>query len=528
MIIGSLDINLSRNKALINRIAISGRNLIRVANLEAENADEFDKSNYLYNGSLTYRNLTVASGKMSCFTVDNMHKIPSYSDMILHFDYRVVSGILSSLQVDVHSGYIILDTKVDGISQEGTELPLDGLEHQVTVYLQRSNEVQTDGKICLLINEGLVDIVEIAITSLKLETGNKATGFSPAPEDIVTSLDNQNNIIAQIKEDTTPTRIIEAVVYSNEINSLLESKANVEDLAGFATGEEVTGQLQAITEYVDTRQALADDTINELSSRLTKTEADITAKFGLTGGINLIQNSVGYFGTDLWAVTGGLRTTTTVELERLQIGSAFYSDTTSPVKATQNIPATGGDYTISFFVKKPQGSGNAFITIGYADGTKLFEFSPFGSTELSNEYRAFAYTFTMPEDAHFIRVGIEVDTAVECTIAGLMLTQGTTNYSWTPHRTENANTNIQMNINGLKVIGSDGGYTVMSPDEFSGYAPVTDEVTNTTEMERIFTLNGDTTEVNRLSAKRSIDIGTLVIVPVKNALNEGWAIVNKE
>lgn len=521
MIIGSIDINLTKNQSLISNIKISGKNLIRVKNITGVGATTLDTKLYLLNGTVKFIS-DVTPVKAIQFTVPVVNYEVG-SEFMLRFKVSEILGVMNNINLATGSSFEVIDLKVNG--QNTSMLPIEA-GYEVVATLKLLDNTTANPTIQLVTNEGSSDVANITVTDLKLEQGNKATDYSPAPEDIVTNLENQEQVIAGIKESTSPERIVETVIYSNEFDSVLGNKANAEDLQDYANNATLTDSLNTIKEYVDTKQALNDENINRLESSLTKTASDLTAKFGLAGGINLIQNSVGFFGTDFWTITGVMQTVTSIELERLLVGSALYSPSTAPLKATQIIPTNPGTYTLSFFMKKPK-AGRAFITVGYADGVVLKEFAPLDEFSTTNEYLAFAYTFEMPSDSGYTMLGIDVDTSSECYITGLMLSKGDVNYSWTPHATENANTNIQMNLNGIKVINESGGYTIMSPSEFSGYADVLDEETNTVNVERIFSLNGENTEVNRLEAKRSIGMGSAMLTPVKTTNNTGWAIVKR-
>ena len=66
------------------------------------------------------------------------------------------------------------------------------------------------------------------------------------------------------------------------------------------------------------------------------------------------------------------------------------------------------------------------------------------------------------------------------------------------------------------------GYTIISPSEFAGYYLVNGR------MIKVFTLNKDTTEVNKLWAYQSIEIGDTSVNDVKTmfvAVKEGLDIV---
>jgi len=533
MIIGTADITFTRSEALIGNLNIGGRNLIQSNNLFGMGEDVYDITNFLKTGEIIFKGQAVNDTGV-CFTMPSaINDMVMGEEYTLAFSIKQVDGLLSNFEVVTDACFTIQTIKVNGIEAESPLITVgDATKREVVVTLARTAVVAdevTTGKVCIMVNQGLVDVGTVSILNLKLEKGNVSTGFSPAPEDVNSLFDLQADILAELQESTAPQTIIDTVLYSNDLTTILGDKANKEDIADMATGSQVTQLETNLTEYVDTAKALQDDSINKLTADLTKVKGQIDASFGLSGGINLIQNSVGYFGHDMWTVTGALETVSNLELEQLVVGSGFYSPNTSITKAVQEIPVKSDtDYTISFFMKKPQGAGNAFIKVYDANDKALYQFSTYSASDVSNQYKAFAYTFKTPNNAETIKIAIEIDSVVECYITALMLSEGTTNYGWTQHSTEIANTNIQMNINGIKVLGADGNsYTVMSPFEFSGYANVLNEDTNTINTERIFTLNGDTTEVNRLKAKRSIDLGNMVIVPIaKDAIN-GWAWFKK-
>jgi len=64
-----------------------------------------------------------------------------------------------------------------------------------------------------------------------------------------------------------------------------------------------------------------------------------------------------------------------------------------------------------------------------------------------------------------------------------------------------------------------GQYTVISPQEFAGYANKNGVST------RVFTLNGDTTIVEKLRAISMIAMNPIKIVPILSGSNTGIAFV---
>ena len=133
---------------------------------------------------------------------------------------------------------------------------------------------------------------------------------------------------------------------------------------------------------------------------------------------------------------------------------------------------------------------------------------------MTNGFEEFSYTFTTTKlTAH---ISVAIGELAEATISGLMLNLGTEPLQWTSHSTEVYNTNVRMDINGIQVMGNrDGSKTVITPDEFSGFE----------DGEKIFTLNGDTTEVKKLKAEQQFEMAPITIITIDNASYKGWAFI---
>ena len=133
---------------------------------------------------------------------------------------------------------------------------------------------------------------------------------------------------------------------------------------------------------------------------------------------------------------------------------------------------------------------------------------------VTNGFEDFSLTFTSTKLT--AEISIVIGELAEATISGVMLNIGSAPLQWTSHSTEVYNTNVRMDINGIQVMGNrDGSKTVITPKEFSGYE----------NGERIFTLNGDTTEVKKLSAEQQFEMAPITIVTIDNASYKGWAFI---
>ena len=105
-----------------------------------------------------------------------------------------------------------------------------------------------------------------------------------------------------------------------------------------------------------------------------------------------------------------------------------------------------------------------------------------------------------------------------------MLNIGSEPLQWQQAHDEIYTSNVQVDQSGITVKSTAyNGYTVISPDEFAGYAEVIDDNGNAS-IQRIFTLNGDTTEVKKLKAEDEISMGQIKILDVNGSKN-GWAFI---
>jgi phage minor structural protein len=354
---------------------------------------------------------------------------------------------------------------------------------------------------------------------IQLEAGNKATSWQPAVEDVNGSIDGLSDTVGVI--DGRTTDIVGTVVYSESFTSILSDKANAEDISDMATGEMLTESAGNTIKYIDGRIDGAggvNEAINAVSSELTKTANSINAKFSSSGGINLIKNSIGYVGTDFWTISGTMNTLQNQELEQLGFGSGWYLKSGTTGYIEQKVSTHAGDtYSLSFWMKKTVGNatnGDAGVEV-WENGVKKAFVGKTGTT-LSSGYELGVYTFTTAYSEITIRVTIGAN--AEATISGLMLNVGQDAYQWQHANGEVYNTNVQMNLNGIKVINTaTSGYTIMSPQEFSGYALVEGS------MQRVFTLNGDTTEVTKIDIDKEINMSPIKVIPIVSTSYNGWA-----
>ena len=113
-------------------------------------------------------------------------------------------------------------------------------------------------------------------------------------------------------------------------------------------------------------------------------------------------------------------------------------------------------------------------------------------------------------------ISIVIGELAEATISGVMLNLGSFQLQWTSHSTEIYNTNVRVDINGVQVMGNrNGKRTVINTEEFAGYE----------NNEKVFTVNGDTTEVKKLKAEKQFAMAPITIITIDNANYSGWAFI---
>jgi hypothetical protein len=244
--------------------------------------------------------------------------------------------------------------------------------------------------------------------------------------------------------------------------------------------------------------------------------------------MNLILNSVGFAGLDFWSNYSAYPVETMVsdELDRLGFGSGFYYKADGQNKGiTQiidNVPV-GQHFTLSWYLKKltkgADGTFRFYIQILEQVGgvwTTMAQIDD-NSAVSSDSFVASYLNYTTQSESIMIRfIGYG---SVEAILSGIMFTIGDVPIKWTLATGENYNTNIRMNINGIRVsrMSDDGkqeiGYTMMSSDEFAGYYDSNNDGT----FEKIFYLNEDETVSKKVRAKNEIVMGAVKITRVPSS-----------
>ena len=215
------------------------------------------------------------------------------------------------------------------------------------------------------------------------------------------------------------------------------------------------------------------------------------------------------------------------DLSNLGFGSGFQIDHYHSAVLQQNVQLpeaqTGLMYGMSFYMNV-QATAKG-VTAGvkiYESGTLKYTVGLTDSSDtLPTDYNRYALVFEPESTDITIELFVNNGDNANVIISGVMLNIGNLALKWQPYPSEIYNTNVKIDINGITVRNNQtDGYTMITPQEFSGYARVNGE------MERIFTLNGEVTEVRMLRAEQRITMEPITIFAMDNEINRGWAFVS--
>lgn len=294
----------------------------------------------------------------------------------------------------------------------------------------------------------------------------------------------------------------------------------------FRTELAVDKQEQRIDAIVS-RQDSTDAQVAEQFTQLTQDLEGFVAVVQQSGGGNLIRNSVGY-GKDssgiltIWQYgTGADENTVRSQSSPASLNAGAVSGyeimLTGATEISQPIALTPGEtYTLSVRAQKAV-TGSATITLGSGTNSVVLDFPD----QTASAWQKKSVEFTPAEGANTITLASTAGTVIE--ITDLMLATGGKT-SWRQASGEIYNTQVSLDQGGVRVSSSvhDGDYVEITPLEFAGYSNASGSV------QKVFSLNRDTTVVEKLEARSQMKMPPIKIVPINNTSYQGWAIVKEE
>ncbi len=396
--------------------------------------------------------------------------------------------------------------------------------------------VEFDGILELLATDNVVTTYYPTLTTpIEKGTIKYGTNLATVNQDTRYIIPSMVKRLSNAEQKITDDSITATVFNSREYTLALKSKANASDLGNLATKDELGNVAGSVDGKIKDAMDKLDFSPYATKSELKQTATDITAKFSATGGMNLIKNSIGYSDLDFWSLINSYKvdTISNSALDNLGFGKGFYFKANGQQQGiTQDISVIPGQpYTLGWYLNKMTKGADSnyrfWIQIQENNGTAWVTTTQIAdnSNTTTNGFEARYMTFTSTKDV--VRIRFIGYPQVEAIVSGIMLNIGDVALQWTLATGELYNTNIRMNINGIRVSqldsnGSEIGFTQITPSEFAGYYQ------NNGTFEKVFYLNGDETVTKKLRATDEITLGNIKILSIQSTNSTGWAFVSNK
>lgn len=324
----------------------------------------------------------------------------------------------------------------------------------------------------------------------------------------------ENPLDGQIWIDITFSPPLEKIYKNNEWTAVGDYSGKLDSLDGLieTLNTSITIEQGKITNLIKNNTTIINGqevTLKEAYSYMQQEIDNIKFSISESGGNNILLNSCGWKGTEFWTKDGVVETQTSVDVRSNTISEYAFvlgSGTLSQVFKT----IVGKKYSVSCKIKKSINACHLKI-INSNEEEYVFK--------LNDEYVDGWVYFSLPITALANTCTIEIwSETSELLISDIMINDGEIAQQWTSSNNEIYTLNVQIDKQGIS-IKKDGTNekTVINTYEFAGYD----------EENKVFTVNGDTTEVNRLNARSDVQIG-LVRGYAKTTGSEkglGWSFV---
>ena len=290
----------------------------------------------------------------------------------------------------------------------------------------------------------------------------------------------------------------------------------------YNTEIKVDKQNQYIESVVSEQQIINGETSENFTQVMQELD-NLTVTVQNSGGANLVKNSVGYAtnsdGTlESWTQVGAVSSATSPESVRAGAvsGNAISLGAEASIMQRIAINADSEDgYTLTFRAKKGV-TGSATVSLT----NEVDDFSIELPDQEDAAWGQYSITDIHPTQS-YLDLTVEVDdNIVDFAITDLMFASGSKT-TWTQAQGEVLSTNVQMTENGVKVKSSvyEGDYTEMTPLGFTGYSSASGS------SKAVFSLNRETTVMQKAEVADGITIPPVKIVPITEGSKKGLAFV---
>ena len=415
-----------------------------------------------YEGNVMY--LSNSTGTSSA-TKDTYIELPYRVTLKPNTQYTLSFDYYSAGALSANSSYIYLWNKNNSYSTNDWAVVALGTSYNNSKKRERIVKTFTtnENNIIFQLRFGYVSAGDswICTEGVKLEEGNKATDWSPAPQDIQDQVDVVSTKYSELKStvdnfsstlSSTTTTATTALNTANTANSTANTAKSTADSALSKANTNASSITTISNNYSNLNQ-----TVSGLSSTVSSTS---TALANLkVGGTNLLKNSSGVTGNITpWAINGPNNTQFTV-LTKSNIDVLNQTVAQSAFKMGRNLTTEGFVYSERFGVKP-----NTEYTVSgkylVGSGCKGIEVLFLGSNALdvnstsqaydsvttcassatvgNGKYISFSKTFTTGASAKSAIVRLDNNGTTTdgtwnyCYFADLMIEEGNKASSWSP------------------------------------------------------------------------------------------------
>ena len=306
---------------------------------------------------------------------------------------------------------------------------------------------------------------------------------SQAQNEVSQKYQNNNNVVDRMSH----TEIVVDKA-NKKIESIAQEVTETTDKMS-----KVTQDINGVSTQIENINKTVDDNTKEIAA-IQETIDGLSVEKSVTGGNNLIKNSVGYFGNDFWMIDdsneGDIKTLNNIDVKNNSISACalLLQDETVYQKITE---IKNGSYYISFRYKKLLNLATCKLVINGEE----FELT---SDSWQDEGKELAVT------SNNIQISLISDMDDSCLITDLIVSNGTKKVSWT----QNAN---ETYTDGVK-IGKGITITATGSDtELSATASSID-IINTRNRESTSTFDKYGIKTNSLESKGTVRIADKLII----------------
>lgn len=272
-------------------VVVGGRNLAKKGCIKkygtASNTSVND-SNFLINGGFTFSRTAVKNeGPM----IDNGMPIVKGTSYVTNFRMKFNTDQVSSITVNNGHGHINTKVYIDdvykGTFNTAITFPTDLAEHKVTLYYtanaDRSPATTDASTVHTILQPDKTGTIAYTatVTYFKTEIGNKATDWTPAPEDMLSKDEAEDIYTTQLEMSKTNSEL--RLDFTKSIASATDDMQSKLDAANNATNQKF-GEISKYIRFVDGKIVLG-----ETDSELTLTVQNDRVSFQQAG------NEVAYF-----------------------------------------------------------------------------------------------------------------------------------------------------------------------------------------------------------------------------------------